>query len=47
MEKFSLTPWSVHAEGGFSVKLAAGIIMFGIIAYFLGQLSVIRACLGF
>jgi hypothetical protein len=47
LEKLSVSPWSIHAEGDFSVKVAAVVILVGAVGFALGQLSVIRACLGF
>jgi len=47
MEKLSVSPWSIRAEGDFSVKFVATVIAVAGIAYFLGQLSVIKACFGF
>jgi hypothetical protein len=47
MEKLSVSPWSIRAEGDFSVKFVAALIFVGVIAYGLGQLSVIKACFGF
>jgi hypothetical protein len=46
-EKLSVSPWSIQAEGDFSVKVAAIVILVGAIGFALGQLSVIRACFGF
>jgi hypothetical protein len=46
-EKLSVNPWSVEAEGDFSVKVAAVIVFVAIAAFALGQISVIRACFGF
>ena len=46
-EKLSVSPWSIHAEGDFSTKVAAVVIVAVAIGFALGQLSVIRACFGF